>query len=289
MADKDEFPDYLALERTFLAWIRTGLALMGFGFVVARFGLFLREMQAAPPTTEAHSSGMSVWFGTTLIVIGVAANLIAAWRHRELVQQLDRGEIPRPGSVAANIIVAVILALVGLAMAIYLLTVRGAPAGIRNDRGGTYGGRGNQRNLAEAEPLLGGRNGESAREAIAENGCRALRGRRSQRRSRTAGLKMPNTKLLIFGNPRAGTPHMLASPGIAIDLSLKILVSEDERGGVFLSYNSSDPWRSATGYRRNSFRTLPSSRPSLALPETNGRREQGGSYLSLKILAPLGR
>lgn len=52
------------------------------------------------------------------------------------------------------------------------------------------------------------------------------------------GLKMPNTKLLIFGSPKAGTPLMLAAPSIAIDLPLKILVSEDAHGKVWLSYNS---------------------------------------------------
>jgi uncharacterized protein (DUF302 family) len=53
-----------------------------------------------------------------------------------------------------------------------------------------------------------------------------------------AGLKMPPTKLLIFGNPKAGTPLMLASPSIAIDLPLKILVGEDEAGKVWISYNA---------------------------------------------------
>jgi uncharacterized protein (DUF302 family) len=53
-----------------------------------------------------------------------------------------------------------------------------------------------------------------------------------------AGLKMPPTKLLIFGSPKAGTPVMLASPSIAIDLPLKILVSEDAAGKVWVSYNS---------------------------------------------------
>lgn len=52
------------------------------------------------------------------------------------------------------------------------------------------------------------------------------------------GLKMPPTKLLIFGSPKAGTPLMLASPSIAIDLPLKILVCEDAAGKVWLSYNS---------------------------------------------------
>src|ERR1035438_9581509 len=53
-----------------------------------------------------------------------------------------------------------------------------------------------------------------------------------------AGMKMPNTKLLIFGNPKAGTPVMLAAPSIAIDLPLKILVREDSDGKVWISYDS---------------------------------------------------
>jgi uncharacterized protein (DUF302 family) len=52
------------------------------------------------------------------------------------------------------------------------------------------------------------------------------------------GMKMPTTKLLIFGNPKGGTPLMLAAPSIAIDLPLKILVSEDATGKVWVSYNS---------------------------------------------------
>jgi uncharacterized protein (DUF302 family) len=53
-----------------------------------------------------------------------------------------------------------------------------------------------------------------------------------------AGMKMSPTKLLIFGNPKAGTPLMLAAPSIAIDLPLKILVWEDAQGRVWVSYNS---------------------------------------------------
>jgi uncharacterized protein (DUF302 family) len=51
-------------------------------------------------------------------------------------------------------------------------------------------------------------------------------------------MKMPPTKLLIFGNPKGGTPLMLAAPSIAIDLPLKVLVWEDTHGKVWLSYNS---------------------------------------------------
>ena len=51
------------------------------------------------------------------------------------------------------------------------------------------------------------------------------------------GMKMPPTKVLIFGNPKAGTPLMLAAPGVALDLPLKILVADDAQGTVSLSYN----------------------------------------------------
>jgi len=53
-----------------------------------------------------------------------------------------------------------------------------------------------------------------------------------------AGLKMPSTKLLIFGSPKAGTPLMQATPSVALDLPLKILVAEDAKGKVWVSYNS---------------------------------------------------
>lgn len=54
----------------------------------------------------------------------------------------------------------------------------------------------------------------------------------------SVGLKMPPTELLIFGNPRSGTPVMIASPTTALDLPLKALVWQDAEGGIWLSYNS---------------------------------------------------
>src|SRR5260370_37811805 len=84
--------DYLAAERTLLAWIRTGLALMAFGFVVARFGLFLQEFQVAQRTQSAQSYGFSLWFGTALIAVGVIVNVFAGWHHARFVRELDRGD-----------------------------------------------------------------------------------------------------------------------------------------------------------------------------------------------------
>jgi putative membrane protein len=112
---------YFAAERTLLAWVRTGLALMGFGFVVARFGLFLRELAAAPNVPPRHSSGFSLWIGTTLVVLGVAINLAAAGKHWHTVRRLEGGQPLRFRPWSLGMAVAVLLGVLGLAMAIYLL------------------------------------------------------------------------------------------------------------------------------------------------------------------------
>lgn len=62
------------------------------------------------------------------------------------------------------------------------------------------------------------------------------------------GLSMPPTKLLVFGNPKAGTPLMLAAPTTAIDLPLKVLVREDEEGKVWVAYNSPDYLQARHGF-----------------------------------------
>jgi uncharacterized protein (DUF302 family) len=65
------------------------------------------------------------------------------------------------------------------------------------------------------------------------------------------GLNMPSTKLLIFGNPKAGTPLMLAAPSAAIDLPLKILVAADSQGKVWISYDSPDYLKERHGLQDN--------------------------------------
>lgn len=115
---------YLAAERTLLAWIRTGLAMMGFGFVVARFGLFLREMQAVQQGTPVESARGSLWFGIALVLMGVLANLSAVFQHARLVRELKEGNWDADRPARSGMIVAVVLAVVGLAVATYLLTVR---------------------------------------------------------------------------------------------------------------------------------------------------------------------
>ena len=112
--------DYLAEERTFLAWIRTGLALMGFGFVVARFGLFLTEIQITRGDPTAPPHRFSLWFGTAFIAVGVAMNLLSIRRHLRLVGELSSGQFADRRPSRQAVILALFLALAGVAMALYL-------------------------------------------------------------------------------------------------------------------------------------------------------------------------
>ena len=115
---------YFAAERTFLAWIRTGLALMGFGFVVARFAVFLREMTLQSPGHATHPPGLSLWTGTSLIGIGVVVQVAAALNHIRVIGRMNRGQevVGRP--VYTAVAVALALAVVGIVMAFGLLRLR---------------------------------------------------------------------------------------------------------------------------------------------------------------------
>jgi putative membrane protein len=110
----------LAAERTLLAWLRTGLALMGFGFVVARFGLFLRELAAVRDTASA-SHGWSLWMGTGLVLAGVAVTVLAAMQHQRFVRRLERRETFVPPRWSLGLVVAALFVVIGLGMAAYLV------------------------------------------------------------------------------------------------------------------------------------------------------------------------
>jgi uncharacterized protein (DUF302 family)/uncharacterized membrane protein YidH (DUF202 family) len=231
--------DYLALERTFLAWIRTGLALMGFGFVVARFGLFLRALGQSGSTLIGWH-GSSFWFGPVLILLGVCVTTLSAWNHLSLVRTLyPHHQSTFHRSSRLGLWLAAILAAIGVAMTIYLIAVRDLAPGY--DEG----------------------HEETSMATKSDNGITALRSRHSvdetvgklEELLRTKGVKLfalidhsgeadkvdltlRPTKVLIFGNPKAGTPLMVASPTVALDLPLKVLVSEDAAGAVWVSHDS---------------------------------------------------
>ena len=124
MADGTNDPrTYFAAERTFLAWIRTGLGLMGIGFALARFGLFLREMRASQLHIALHGSGVSVDSGVALVALGVVVNLTAVAQHLRTVRELRSGSW-QPSTARSAVLLALVLALVGVGMAIYLLFLR---------------------------------------------------------------------------------------------------------------------------------------------------------------------
>jgi putative membrane protein len=113
---------YMAAETTYLAWVRTGIALMGFGFVVARFGLFLREMTMVHPMPPQHYS-FSMPIGVALISSGVIVNIVAGFRHARYVRALDRGDFPSAFGSTFAYLLGALLALIGLIMSIYLMRI----------------------------------------------------------------------------------------------------------------------------------------------------------------------
>ena len=255
MSQRADLRDYLAAERTFLAWICTGLALMGFGFVVARFGLFLQQLRFFDHAPSAPSYGVSLWFGTALIAVGVVVNLSSAWRHVRLVRELDQGEQAGSRSLTQAVATALFLALVGLAMAICLVSVRGSvnihsqdieentmPSPTSKTAPETNNGFISKPSNHSVEQTV-----EKLKSILESKGVTLFALVDHSGEAEKVVMKMRPTKLLIFGSPKAGTPLMLAAPSSAIDLPLKILVWEDAQGKVWVSYNSPEYLRGRHG------------------------------------------
>jgi putative membrane protein len=115
---------YFAAERTFLAWIRTGLGLMGVGFAVSRFGLFLREMSAQRNQMPAHTTGLSVWSGVALVALGVVVNVSGVVRHFQIVKELKTGTWAAGHVSRSAVALALVLAAAGVGLMAYLVLVR---------------------------------------------------------------------------------------------------------------------------------------------------------------------
>lgn len=109
-----------ANERTMLAWLRTGIALMAFGFAIARFGVFLRQVASlgSVPLHASPSLG-SAWLGAALVAAGMLTSLSATLRYRQVRMAIERGSVGAP-SAAAVYVIGVAVTVIGLAMSVLL-------------------------------------------------------------------------------------------------------------------------------------------------------------------------
>ncbi|MBE9006410.1 DUF202 domain-containing protein [Fortiea sp. LEGE XX443] len=118
----DRQREHQANERTFLAWLRTSIALIGFGFAIARFGLFLQQLNAAITQQEPVINPLlnSENLGVALVIIGVGAIALAAWRYNQVFWQIERGDY-RPNRLPVWILTAVVMILGLLSIPLLLL------------------------------------------------------------------------------------------------------------------------------------------------------------------------
>lgn len=121
MSGEEDPRIYFAAERTLLAWVRTGLAVIGLGFVVARFGLFLRMMRQGP---EVQPGFASTLIGVALVALGSAAIGISAWRNARFCRTLGPESRPDHYGEAWTTLFAVMIVVAGVALAGYLVIQR---------------------------------------------------------------------------------------------------------------------------------------------------------------------
>src|ERR1700677_3656755 len=109
---------HLANERTFLAWIRTSISIIVFGFVVAKFGITLREFLRISGNA-AHESGTSLMIGLGFMAMGIFMALVSGYRYQVTMRQIDAGDF-KPAKTIVTIM-AVLAALFGTILAAYLI------------------------------------------------------------------------------------------------------------------------------------------------------------------------
>jgi len=113
---------FFAAERTLLAWLRTGLTVMGLGFVVARFGLFLRLLALQPQGVRAQEHpAVSAVLGVLFVVAGATAILVATVQHQRYVATLPRSDLPQSYSRAFAVVFSAAIGILGLLLAAYLV------------------------------------------------------------------------------------------------------------------------------------------------------------------------
>jgi putative membrane protein len=118
--DDKKATEYLANERTFLAWIRTSIAIVSLGFVVAKFGVWMREFALRiDPKVPMHGNGASLWMGVGMMSLGGVLALLAVWRYHVVNLAIERGHVKADRGLV--LIVTAAVALLAATMIIYML------------------------------------------------------------------------------------------------------------------------------------------------------------------------
>ena len=114
---------FFAAERTLLAWLRTGLTIMALGFVVARFGLFLRLVSFQSPSVPVEGRlGASAMLGIVFVAVGAVAILVATIQHRRFVATLSLADLPASYNRTFAVVLSTVVGVLGLLLAAYLMT-----------------------------------------------------------------------------------------------------------------------------------------------------------------------
>lgn len=113
--------DHLANERTFLAWVRTGIALMGFGFVIVKFALFIRQLSSmlVDKQIPVQGKGYSAVIGVVMVVLGAVMIALSYFRYRNIERQLNNNDYYPSGWLATTVTFSLIAGAVLLVL--YLL------------------------------------------------------------------------------------------------------------------------------------------------------------------------
>lgn len=116
---------FFAAERTLLAWLRTGLTVMVVGFVVARFGLFVRLLSLQSTAANQVETGFAALLGVTFVLVGAVAILAATVQHKRFVATLPLSDLPASYSRTLAVALSVTIGVLGLFLAAYLAVSRG--------------------------------------------------------------------------------------------------------------------------------------------------------------------